>query len=158
MRNKSIHLMLGLTVAGVLLFAGSALGQSSTASPSPSPSQPTSAQPNPNPSQPAPSPAQPTSTQPGQKVGPGAYDPGHPGVNQVNNRLANQKAGIEQGLKNGTLTRQQAQQLWRNDQRIAHQEKQDMANDGGRLTTKQRQQLNRELNRNGQQIHKEKQQ
>jgi hypothetical protein len=151
MRNKIVHLLLVSAVGGVLLFAGSALGQNSGASPS----QPTPAQPNPNPAQPNPSPARPNPT---QGAGPGVYDPGHPYVNQVNNRLEQQKQSIQQGVHNGTLNRQQAQQLWRNDQRVAHQEKQDMAHDGGHLTKQEHQQLNRELNQNGKRIHQDKHQ
>jgi hypothetical protein len=146
MRNKIVHSLLVLTVAGVLLLAGSAVGQSSTPSP---------AQPVPSPAQPSPSPAQPNPT---QGAGPGVNDPGHPYVNQVNNRLEQQKQAIEQAVRNGTITRQQAQQLWNNDKRIAQRESQDMAANGGHLTKQEQRQLNRQLNKSGNRIHQDKHQ
>ena len=89
-------------------------------------------------------------------AGPGVVDPGHPRVNQVDNRLENQKDRIQQGVKNGTLTKQEARQMWNHDRRIANQERKDMAANGGHLTKQEQHQLNRELNKNSKQIYKEK--
>jgi len=97
-----------------------------------------------------------TATPATQPAGPGVVDPGHPRVNEVDNRLMNQKDRIQQGLKNGTLTKQEAGQLWHNDRRIANQERKDMAANGGHLTKQEQNQLNRELNRNGKKIYGEK--
>ncbi|HYA25569.1 MAG TPA: hypothetical protein VEF05_15505 [Terriglobales bacterium] len=91
-----------------------------------------------------------------EPAGPGVVDPGHPRVNQVDNRLGNQKDRIQQGLKNGTLTKQQAEHLARNDKRIAAQERRDMAANGGHLTKQEQKQLNREENRNSKKIYNEK--
>ena len=46
-------------------------------------------------------------------------------------------------VKNGTITRDEAQRLSRIAQRIAPQEKQNMAANGGYLTKQEQQQLNR---------------
>jgi len=89
-------------------------------------------------------------------AGPGAVDPGHPRVNQVDNRLEHQQNRIEQGVKNGTLTRQQARELYRNDQRVAHQEQKDMAAHGGHLTKREQTNMNKELNHNSKQIYRAK--
>jgi len=89
-------------------------------------------------------------------AGPGVVDPGHSGVNEVDNRLENQKDRIQQGVNNGTLDSQQAHRLARNDQRIANQEKRDMAANGGHLTRGEQKQLNRELNHNNRKIYREK--
>jgi len=95
----------------------------------------------------------PPAAQPG---GPGVYDAGHPRVNEVDQRLQNQKQRIEQGVKNGTMTKQEARQAWHNDRRIAHQERRAMAADGGHLTKQDQNQLNRELNHNSKKIYREK--
>ena len=44
----------------------------------------------------------PAATEPG---GPGVVDPGHPRVNEVDQRLQDQKQRIQEGLRNGTLSR-----------------------------------------------------
>jgi len=91
-----------------------------------------------------------------QPAGPGVVDPGHPRVNEVDQRLQNQKDRIEHGVKNGTMTKQEARQAWRNDQRVAHQERKDMAANGGHLTKQEQGQLNHELNHNSKKIYKDK--
>jgi len=50
----------------------------------------------------------------------------HPRRNEVNTRVDNQRARIDQGLKNGTLDKQQAQQLRANDRAIKQQEHADV--------------------------------
>jgi hypothetical protein len=99
-----------------------------------------------------------TSGAPNQPAaGAGVSDPGHPRVNQVDNRLQNQKDRLEQGVKDGSLTKEQARQLNRHDQRITRQENRDMAQNGGHLTKQQQNQINKELNKNSREIHKAKQ-
>jgi len=81
----------------------------------------------------------------------------HPRVHQVNRRLRRQNRRIKQGLKNGTLTQQQAQQLRSNDQAINAQKKADIAANGGEgLTKAQQGQLNQEENANSKMIYDEK--
>ena len=79
-------------------------------------------------------------------AGPGVVDPGHPRVNQVNQREENQQDRIANGIKNGKLTPGQAARLERGEQRLEHNEKKDMAADGGHLTKQDQRQLNREAN------------
>jgi hypothetical protein len=155
MSNKFTYAVV-LTLA--LVCAASGFGQSSTATPAQpvGPAQPTQAQPAPvGPAQPAP--AQPSPVPPApREAGPGIHDPGHPAVNEVNQRLEDQKRRIQQGVRDGTLTKEQAEQLWRNDQRVARQEQRDMNANGGHLTKQEQGQLNKELNHNSKNIYKEK--
>jgi len=80
----------------------------------------------------------------------------HPRRNEVNTRVDNQRARIDQGLKNGTLDKQQAQQLRANDHAIKQQEHADVKANGGYLTGAQQKQINQEENANSQMIHDEK--
>lgn len=130
MINKLTNSLLILAVGGALTFAAA---QSST------------------PAQPAPVP--PAANEP---AGPGVVDPGHPRVNEVDQRLQNQKERIEQGVKNGTISKEEARRMWRNDQRIANQERKDMAANGGHLTKQEQQNLNKALNHNSKKIYNEK--
>ncbi len=80
----------------------------------------------------------------------------HPRRNEVNQRVKNQRQRINQGLKNGTLTPQQAQQLRANDRAIKLQEHAEVKANGGYLTKQQQQQLNQEENANSKLIYDEK--
>jgi len=91
-----------------------------------------------------------------EPAGPGVVDPGHPRVNQVDNRLQDQKERIKQGVKDGTITKQQARQLGENDKRIEQREKQDMAKNGGHLTKQEQANINKAMNKNSNKIYKEK--
>ena len=86
----------------------------------------------------------------------GNFAKGHPRRNEVNTRVDNQRARIDQGLKNGTLDKQQAQQLRANDHAIKQQEHADVKANGGYLTGAQQKQINQEENANSQMIHDEK--
>jgi hypothetical protein len=70
--------------------------------------------------------------------------------------LDNQRERINQGLKNGKLTGQEAQQPRANDRAIKQQEHADVKANGGYLTRAQQKQTNQEENANGQLIHDEK--
>jgi hypothetical protein len=80
----------------------------------------------------------------------------HPRRNEVNTRVNNQRERINQGVKNGTLTTQQAQQLRANDRAIKAQEHADVKANGGYLTSAQQKQLNQEENANSTMIRDEK--
>jgi hypothetical protein len=80
----------------------------------------------------------------------------HPRRNEVNTRVENQRERINQGLKNGKLTGQEAQQLRANDRAIKQQEHADVKANGGSLTRAQQKQINQEENANSQLIHDEK--
>jgi hypothetical protein len=80
----------------------------------------------------------------------------HPRRNEVNTRIDNQRERINQGVKNGTLTQQQAQQLRANDRSIKQQEHADVKANGGHLTQGEQKQLNQEENANSTLIRDEK--
>jgi hypothetical protein len=80
----------------------------------------------------------------------------HPRRREVNKRVRNQRARINQGLKNGTLTQQQSQQLRANDNAIKAQEHADVKANGGYLTKPEQKQLNQEENANSKLIYDEK--
>jgi len=92
---------------------------------------------------------------PGNPVG-GQFAHKHPRRNEVNKRVRNQRARINQGAKNGSLTAQQAQQLRANDRAIKQQEHAEVKANGGYLTKGQQRQLNQEENANSRLIHDEK--
>jgi hypothetical protein len=80
----------------------------------------------------------------------------HPRRNEVNTRVNDQRARINQGVKSGELTKQQAQQLRANDRAIKQQEHADVKANGGYLTGSEQKQLNKEENANSTMIHDEK--
>ena len=82
----------------------------------------------------------------------------HPRRNEVNKRVDNQRERINQGLKNGKLTGQEAQQLRANDRAIKQQEHADVKANGGYLTGAQQKQINQEENANSKLIQDEKHQ
>ncbi len=92
---------------------------------------------------------------PGNPVG-GEFAVKHPRRNQVNKRVRNQRGRIDQGVKNGSLTAPQAQQLRGNERAIKQQEHAEVNANGGYLTKAQKRQLNQEENANSKLIHDEK--
>ena len=86
----------------------------------------------------------------------GNWDANHPRREQVNDRLANQNRRIDNGVKTGKLSPQQAQQLHRQDHAIRTQERADAAAHGGHITKPEQRQINHEQNQNSRQIHNEK--
>src|SRR5579884_3409516 len=68
----------------------------------------------------------------------------HPRRDQVNNRLENQNRRINQELKEGEITKQQARTLHREDRAI-RQEERDMARfNNGHITKQEQRILNRQ--------------
>ena len=92
---------------------------------------------------------------PGNPTG-GQFSKRHPRRNEVNSRVKNQRGRINQGVKNGTLTPQEAQQLKTNDRAIKVQEHADVKANGGYLTKDQQKQFNQEENANSKLIRDEK--
>ena len=92
---------------------------------------------------------------PGNPTG-GEFAKEHPRRNEVNQRVKNERKRINQGLKDGTLTPEQAKQLRANDRAIKKQEHAEVKANKGHLTKAQKKQLNQELNANSQLIHNEK--
>jgi len=80
----------------------------------------------------------------------------HPRRNQVNKRVRNQRGRINQGVKDGQLSKGQAQQLRANDRAIKQQEHADVKANGGHLTGAEQKQINQEENANSTMIHDER--
>jgi hypothetical protein len=80
----------------------------------------------------------------------------HPRRNEVNKRVDNQRERINEGVKNGKLSEQQAQQLRANDRAIKEQEHAEVRANGGHLTPGEQKQINQEENANSALIHDEK--
>jgi len=139
MKSKITQFLLALAIGGLLI--STALAQTSTA-PQAAPTAPQTS---------------PTATPPTQgHGGPGVYDPGHARVNEMDGRMGRSQDAIKNGVRQGTLTHQQARQLERNEQRISNQEQKDMAANGGHLTQAQQNQLNRAQNLQNHKIRTEK--
>jgi len=86
----------------------------------------------------------------------GAFAVQHPRRNEVNTRVGDQRARINQGVRSGELTRQQAHQLRTDDRAIKQQEHAEVRANGGYLTKGQQHQLNREENANSAAIYGDK--
>ena len=82
--------------------------------------------------------------------------PDHPRENEVNQRLDNQQARIDQGLANGTMTAQQAARDEKHDANIAQREAVDESKHNGHITKAEQRRLNRAENRNSRRIYKQK--
>ena len=81
----------------------------------------------------------------------------HPARNKDNKQVANQRARIDQGVKNGTMTRGQAKADRAKIRAVKTQEHADVRSDpGGHLTSGQQKSIHQELNDNSQQIHDQK--
>jgi hypothetical protein len=91
---------------------------------------------------------------PGNPTG-GQFAKKHPRRNQVNKRVKNQRKRINQDVKNGSLTTQEASQLKANDAAIKAQEHADVKANGGYLTKPEQRQINQEENANSKLIHDE---
>jgi len=82
--------------------------------------------------------------------------PDHPRENEVNQRLDNQQARINQGLSNGTMTGQQAARDEKHDANIAQREAVDESKHNGHITKAEQARLNKSENRNSKRIYKQK--
>ena len=92
----------------------------------------------------------------GSSMGMAQTVPDHPRVNEVNQRLDNQQARINQGLANGTMTGKQAARDEAHDANIAKRESVDEAKHNGHLTKGEQQRLNKSLNKNSRHIYNQK--
>jgi hypothetical protein len=82
--------------------------------------------------------------------------PDHPRVNEVNQRLDNQQARVNQGLANGSMSGKQAARDEAHDANIAKRESTDEAKHNGHLTKGEQNRLNRSENRNSRRIYRQK--
>jgi hypothetical protein len=70
----------------------------------------------------------------------------HPRRTQVNHRLANQSNRIRGDVKDGTLTRGQAQSLRHDDRQVAQEERDMASQNGGHITGSEQRVLNSQEN------------
>ncbi len=89
-------------------------------------------------------------------AGPGVVDPGHPRVNEVNRREQNQQNRVANGLKNGTMSSQQAANVEKREASLQNQEQKDMAKHNGHLTKAEQEHLNQRENHISKSIYKDK--
>jgi hypothetical protein len=82
--------------------------------------------------------------------------PDHPRENEVNQRLDNQQARINQGLANGTMTGKQAAHDEQHDANIAKREAVDESKHNGHITKAEQARLNKSENRNSKRIYTQK--
>ena len=80
----------------------------------------------------------------------------HPRRTQVNKRLNRQNRRIRQGVKNGTLTKQQAHQLHQEDHQTRQEERDMAAQNGGHITKQEQRTLNKQENKESQHIYNQK--
>jgi hypothetical protein len=85
----------------------------------------------------------------------------HPRRAEVNQRFKNQNARINQGLRNGTMTQQQAHQIRQQDRDIKAQERADVRENaamgkGRTLSPQEQAQLNQEQNQTSKEIYQDK--
>lgn len=74
------------------------------------------------------------------------FDKTHPRRAEVNQRLQNQKRAIHQDVKNGTLTKQQAEALHKDDRQIGQEERYMAHQDNGHITKSEQKVLNQQEN------------
>ena len=80
----------------------------------------------------------------------------HPRRTEVNKRLKNQNKRINEGVKSGKLTKQQAHQLHKEDHQIRQEERDMASQNGGHITKQEKKTLNQQENAVSKQIYNEK--
>jgi hypothetical protein len=80
------------------------------------------------------------------------WEKNHPRRDQVNDRLQNQNRRINKELKEGEITKQQANQLHRDDRQIRQEERDMASQNGGHITKSEQKVLNQQLNAVSKQI------
>ena len=91
-----------------------------------------------------------------KEAGAGVRDPGHPRVNEVSQREKFQQQRINQGVKSGALTPEEAAILEKDEAKIQNEEAKDFAKNNGHLTPAEQRRLNVEQNRESHRINKGK--
>jgi len=91
-----------------------------------------------------------------QSMAQSAPVPDHPRENEVNQRLDNQQARIDQGLAKGTMTGRQAARDEKHDANIAKREAVDESKHNGHITKAEQARLNKSENKNSKRIYRQK--
>jgi TolA-binding protein len=84
----------------------------------------------------------------------GQWAKNHPRREQVNSRLANQNQRINQQVKEGELTKEQAAKLHQADRQIRQEERLMASQNGGHITKQEQRTLNQQENAVSRQIGK----
>ena len=74
------------------------------------------------------------------------FDKNHPRRAEVNDRLANQNARIDKKEADGKMSKAEAKRLHKDDRKIRKEEKRMASKDGGHITPKEQNRLNRQEN------------
>jgi hypothetical protein len=74
------------------------------------------------------------------------WEKNHPRRDQVNDRLANQNRRIKKELKEGEITKQQANALHQQDHQIRQEERDMASQNGGHITKDEQKVLNEQEN------------
>ena len=82
----------------------------------------------------------------------GSFAKNHPRRTEVNQRLNNQNRRINHKVKDGQMSRRQANNLHRRDHRIRHEERSMASQDHGHITKQEQKTLNQQENHTSQQI------
>lgn len=82
--------------------------------------------------------------------------PGHPRVNEVDQRLQDQQTRIDNGVKDGQMTAGQTTRDETRDARVSQELSKDEAKNNGHITKAEQRRLNRQLNRNSADIHRQR--
>jgi hypothetical protein len=82
--------------------------------------------------------------------------PDHARENEVNQRLDNQQARINQGLAKGTMTGKQAARDEQHDANIAKREAVDESKHNGHITKAEQRRLNKSEDRNSKRVYSQK--
>lgn len=85
-----------------------------------------------------------------------AWKKDHPRRTEVNKRLGSQRKRIHEGVKKGTLTKEEAGQLRSEDKQIRTEEKSFALENGGHITKAEKKDLNQQENNLSKQIYEEK--
>ena len=92
----------------------------------------------------------------GRSFAAGEWQKEHPRRAEVNKRLRNQNRRIRNGVKDGTLTKEEAQELRSDDRKIRQEERAMARQNGGRLTKAEQRKLNRQETAVSRKIYQEK--
>lgn len=80
----------------------------------------------------------------------------HPRRAEVNGRVKNQERRINQGVKNGTMTKEEAHEQRQDLRNIKREERTEVKANGGHLTKSEQKDLNKQLNANSKDIYQDK--
>ncbi|MEI6427839.1 MAG: hypothetical protein WCO45_05525 [Pseudanabaena sp. ELA607] len=89
-------------------------------------------------------------------IGSVTFNPSMASAGEVANRLANQQSRIQQGVRDGTISKREFNNLERREASINRQRIADLKKDGGHLTAQDARQLNRRLDNTSAAIYRDR--